>query len=130
MPPKKSGRSASRGRAAAKSPAAKKTSTSSKSPAPPTPKSPKTPKKSAKKATPAKKSAKKTSPKKKAATPVVHKMEFDEGDNIMARWPGTSLFFKVSDLACDPKVFITLNMVARNFYRFISAKDRGRGLKY
>ncbi len=113
MPPKKSARSASRGRpsSAAKSPAAskkksaatpakspaaskKKASTSSKSPAPPAKTPPATPK-SAKK-TPAK-SAKKASPKKsskKAPSTPRHQMEFDEGDNIMARWPGTSLFFK------------------------------------
>lgn len=27
-------------------------------------------------------------------TPVVYKMEFEEGDQVMAKWPGTALFFK------------------------------------
>ncbi len=64
--PRGGGRSASRGRAASKS----------------------SPKKTPK-------STKKTPAKKAAATPA-HKMDFDEGDAIMARWPGTSLYFKVS----------------------------------
>ena len=58
-------RSTSRGRAAPKSPA------------------------SAKKKTPAKKAAAAAAPAKPAA------MAFDEGDQVMARWPGTQLFFKV-----------------------------------
>ena len=34
------------------------------------------------------------STKKAAKTPAKVKMEFSEGDNVMARWPGTSLYFK------------------------------------
>ena len=33
---------------------------------------------------------------KKAEPPSPKKMAFDEGDEVMARWPGSSLFFKVS----------------------------------
>ena len=48
------------------------------------PKSPKSP------------AAKKTPKAKAAAAPAVAKeMAFDEGDAVMARWPGTQLFFKV-----------------------------------
>lgn len=51
----------------------------------------KSPKKTPAKKTPAKRSAsaKKTTPAKPT-----HKMDFSEGDNVMARWPGTSLYFK------------------------------------
>ena len=38
-------------------------------------------------------SAKKT-PAKKAAPKASHDMEFEEGDHVMALWPGTSLYFK------------------------------------
>jgi lamin-B receptor len=39
-------------------------------------------------------SATKKTPAKKAAVPAADKMDFEEGDNVMARWPGTTLFFK------------------------------------
>jgi hypothetical protein len=32
--------------------------------------------------------------KAKPKAPVVHKMDFEEGDQIMAKWPGTALFFQ------------------------------------
>ena len=35
---------------------------------------------------------------KKAEPPSPKKMAFDEGDEVMARWPGSSLFFKVSPI--------------------------------
>ncbi len=86
MPPKKNaarGRSASRGRGKAAASPAKtpKAKTPAASPSP-------------KKKTPAPKSAKKTPAKKAAATPKVYKMDFNEGDSVMAKWPGTSLYFK------------------------------------
>ena len=73
MPPKKVGRprSSSRGRAATKA----------------------SPAKSAKKETPAP-AARKSKGHELRGTHT-HDMAFDEGDDIMARWPGTSLYFKV-----------------------------------
>ena len=74
MPPKKVGRprSSSRGRAATKA----------------------SPAKSAKKETPAPAAARKSKGHELRGTHT-HDMAFDEGDDIMARWPGTSLYFKV-----------------------------------
>ena len=66
MPRKAAARSASRGRAGAKSPA-----------------SPKSAKKS-----PARRG------RQPAAAKPAEKMEFEEGDKVMAKWPGTSLFFR------------------------------------
>ena len=51
-----------------------------------------TPKKAAK--TPAKTPAAKTPAPATAAAEAKGKLDFSEGDKVMARWPGTSLYFK------------------------------------